>query len=209
MIDKFINFKICKNGTFQMTGCKSKKHAIECVKIVWKLIKDKDLYTFKSDDTFFKCIFIPSMRNIDFNLGFTVDREKFNKYMSEQEEFRCLLETSFGYTGLNIKLLLENDINNMKTTVLEYKAAPRRGGSAAKEDFYLKQSTYKEYLKLLTKKERKTKLETKRYHTFLVFHSGSCIFSGLTEEFMKPVYETFVKIIRKARPHIEERLDTT
>ena len=32
MLDKPINFKICLNGTFQMTGCKTHEHAELCIK---------------------------------------------------------------------------------------------------------------------------------------------------------------------------------
>ena len=32
ILDKPINFKVCRNGTFQMTGCKTHEHAESCVK---------------------------------------------------------------------------------------------------------------------------------------------------------------------------------
>lgn len=54
------------------------------------------------------------MRNIDFSVGFIIDREKLNKYMVTQKDFHCLLETSFGYTGVNIKVPLQQDIRTMK-----------------------------------------------------------------------------------------------
>ena len=38
ILDKPINFKICKNGTFQMTGCKTHEHAELCIKYIWKYI---------------------------------------------------------------------------------------------------------------------------------------------------------------------------
>ena len=49
-------------------------------------------------------------------------------------------------------------------------------------------TTYQEYLDKLTEKERQTKIENSRYNTFLVFHSGKVIMSGLTDKFMKDIY---------------------
>lgn len=197
MFDKRINFKICRNGTFQMTGCKTHDHAELCVKYIWEYIKDKnDMYTFTRDKQF-QVLFIPSMRNIDFSLGFLVDREKLNKYMCSQDEFHCLLETSFGYTGVNIKIPLENDISTMKIKKLTYR----------KNKWISVWTTYQEYLNILQPKDRDSKLKDERYNTFLVFHSGKVIMSGLTADFMRNVYYYFLKIIKNAYNKIEERLD--
>tara|TARA_Y100000389_G_scaffold201811_1_gene245419 strand:- start:770 stop:1723 length:954 start_codon:yes stop_codon:yes gene_type:complete len=200
IIDKPINFKVCRNGTFQMTGCKHHNHAEQCVKYLWNYIKDSPhLFTFTRLEPNLEVLFIPSMRNIDFSLGFLVDRSKLNKYMSHQDKFHCLLETSFGYTGVNIKIPLKEDLEKMKIKKLIF----------SQNEWTEKQTIYQEYLDLLGKKERKAKLSNKRYNTFLVFHSGSCIMSGLTREFMEPVYEYFINLIRKGYDEIEERLDTT
>lgn len=200
ILDKPINFKVCRNGTFQMTGCKTHKHAEDCVRYLWGYIRDnKDLYKFKNASSDIEVLFIPSMRNIDFSLGFLVDRSKLNKYMGNLDKFHCLLETSFGYTGVNIKIPLDEDISKMKIKKLT------SSGDKWKE----KWTTYQEYLDLLGEKERAAKLKANRYNTFLVFHSGNVIHSGLTREFMEPVYEYFTGLISEGFDQIEERLDTT
>lgn len=207
ILDKPINFKICRNGTFQMTGCKTHEHAELCIKYIWKYIKDEDsLYSF-SRGTELETLFIPSMRNIDFALGFTVDREKLNYYMSPNnensyinkvdKEFHCLLETSFGYTGVNIKIPLNQDISKMRIKKLVYQ----------NNNWYTIDTTYQEYLELLPKKERENKINEERYNTFLVFHSGKVIMSGLTSYFMKDIYYYFLKIMKNGFDYIEERLD--
>jgi TATA-box binding protein (TBP) (component of TFIID and TFIIIB) len=197
ILDKPVNFKICRNGTFQMTGCKTHSHAEECIKYIWKYIKDiPELYTYSSGTTL-EILFIPSMRNIDFSLGFLVDREKLNKYMSTQQKFHCLLETSFGYTGVNIKIPLENNIATMDIKKLTYT------NSHTWEEIW---TTYQEYLNKLSEKDRQTKLKTSRYNTFLVFHSGKVIMSGLTYKFMIDIYYYFLDIIRECYNDIEERL---
>ena len=196
ILDKPINFKVCRNGTFQMTGCKTHEHADLCVKYIWEYIKEfEDIYTFTSGSNL-EAIFIPSMRNIDFSLGFIVDREKLNLYMCTQKEFHCLLETSFGYTGVNIKIPLDKDINTMKVK----KICEKNG------EWIEHWTTFQEYLEILTPKEKDVKLQSDRHNTFLVFHSGKVIMSGLTAEFMKDVYYYFLSIIRASFDKIEERL---
>ena len=207
ILDKPINFKICRNGTFQMTGCKTHEHAELCIKYIWKYIKDdKSLYSFSRGNEL-ETLFIPSMRNIDFALGFIVDREKLNYYMSPSnensyinnvdKEFHCLLETSFGYTGVNIKIPLNQDISKMRIKKLVY-----HDGNWLKID-----TTYNEYLDLLSNKEKENKLNEERYNTFLVFHSGKVIMSGLTSYFMRDTYYYFLKIMKNGFDYIEERLD--
>jgi TATA-box binding protein (TBP) (component of TFIID and TFIIIB) len=196
-LDKLINFKICRNGTFQMTGCKTVEHAMLCVKYIWKYIREyPDIYSFTRGKRL-EALFIPSMRNIDFSLDFIVDREKLNCYMCTQREFHCLLETSFGYTGVNIKVPLTEDIVNMKIKKLTY------GKDGEWKEVW---TTYQEYLDLLTPKERDVKLNAERHNTFLVFQSGKVIMSGLTADFMRDVYYYFLSIIRDAFDKIEERL---
>ena len=199
MLDKKINFKICKNGTFQMTGCKNNQHAIECIKQIWKRIKgNKEIYKFTNkDDTTIKSMLIPAMRNIDFNLGFNIDREKLAKYMSSQSKFYCLLETSFGYTGVNIKIPIKDKISDMKIFLISEK----------NNEFNIQQSKYSEYLKTISEKQRNNKLNMKKYNTFLVFHSGKVIMSGSTSEFMKETYYDFINTIDNSYDQIKETLD--
>lgn len=199
ILDKPINFKVCRNGTFQMTGCKSHEHCEQCVKHIWKYMKKyPTLYKFTRGKNL-EALFIPSMRNIDFSLGFLVDREKLNYYMSSQQEFHCLLETSFGYTGVNIKIPLTEDITTMKIKKLSFNK---------KTDKWIeKWTTYQEYIDLLSHKDRDSKLTNPRYNTFLVFHSGKVIMSGLTADFMRDVYYYFLSIMRESFEQIEERLE--
>jgi TATA-box binding protein (TBP) (component of TFIID and TFIIIB) len=199
VLDKIINFKVCKNGTFQMTGCKNKDHAIKCVQIIWEYIKDDpNLYKFTRGSNL-EVLFIPCMRNVDFSLGFLIDREKLNKYMKEQTEFYCLLETTFGYTGVSVKVPLEENIQEMPITKLSYK----------NNQWIQIQTTYQEYLNTLTIREQEIKLSNERFTTFLIFQSGKVILSSLTKAFAKPVYYKFLELIKKAYDEIEERLDTS
>ena len=49
-------------------------------------------------------------------------------------------------------------------------------------------------------------MDTERYNTFLVFHSGKVIMSGLTFEFMENIYNMFIDLMKEVQPEIEEKL---
>jgi hypothetical protein len=59
----------------------------------------------------------------------------------------------------------------------------------------------------LTEKERDKKLNKPRYVSFLIFHSGCCILSGISTMFVKDIYDNFINIVKNGREHIEEKLD--
>ena len=195
--NKPINFKICQNGMMQVTGCKFDSQAEDCVKYIWYYIKEqKDIYKFNRGENL-EVMFIPVMRNIDFNLGFIVDREKLAKYMTTQTQFHSLLETSFGYTGVNVKIPVRNDIRKMEIKKMCY----------LDDKWVEKLTTYDEYLNRLSDKEISKKMNKERFVTFLVFHSGMVIQSSQNRDFGRDSYYYFLKIIRAAFDEIEERLD--
>lgn len=206
---KRINFKVSRNGKIQMTGCKFDKHSESCVKWFWHYIKDtKDIYEIvdnKGNDVDsppkpieMKAIFIPAMRNIDFGLNFLVDREKLDEYFNMCTGYHSLLETSFGYTGVNIKIPVKKSILDLQLKQL-----------VCIDGIWQKIShiPYKEYLTMLPQKEVTKKINKQRYNTFLVFHSGKVIMSGMEATYMKDVYYEFLDIIRDCYDIIEERLD--
>ena len=152
---KKINFKISRNGKFQMTGCKFDEHAERCVKQIWEYIKNKkDIYT-KPEKEPFRATFIPAMRNIDFSLGFLLDREKLDEYFNMSTDYYSLLETSIGYTGVNIKIPVTKPITDLMLKQLVYK-----GGKWLKPCFV----PYQYYLDTLKPKEQQKKLEKERFN---------------------------------------------
>jgi len=197
---KKINFKISNNGKFQMTGCKKDTHAERCVKYIWNYIKDtKDIYTLGENESF-KAIFIPAMRNIDFSLGFILDREKLDEYFNTFTQYCSLLETSIGYTGVNIKIPVKKAITDLSIKELVYKES----------DWMVpKTIPYQTYLDTLKPKERQKKLDKERFNTFLVFHSGKVIMSSMCEEFARDTYYEFLDIIKNNYKQFEEKLKTT
>jgi TATA-box binding protein (TBP) (component of TFIID and TFIIIB) len=205
--EKFVNFKVCKNGTFQITGALCFEHATECIKCIWNYIKDTQMFKF-TKGTMLKALIIPAMRNIDFNLNIIVNREAFYDFIQkEYDEYHCLLETSFGYTGLNVKKKIEKPIEDLEILECTFK----KSGSETDDEIECieKIVKYSQYLETLTPALRKNKIEHVRYNTFLIFHSGKVIQSGLSEKFMKDDFYSFCKVIDHAysQNKLEEKLD--
>lgn len=203
VLDKLINFKIYSNGKFQMTGCKTKTHAILCVHNFWKIVKPiEGAYTFKhAKNTRLKVFFIPAMRNIDFNNDYIVDQEKLVMFMSCQPDFYCLLDTNFGYTGSNIKKKLDMSISDMTIIKMSENAQEGMGTYAFSRVMFTK------YLDKMPEKAKEKKLDI-RYNTFLIFHSGRIIMSGINAFFMRKAYYEFVGLMKDNRVEIEEKLTT-
>jgi TATA-box binding protein (TBP) (component of TFIID and TFIIIB) len=196
--EKKINFKISRNGKFQMTGCKYNEHAEKCIKYIWEYIKDcPSIYNIAANQPF-KAIFIPAMRNIDFNMGFSLDREKLDEYFNTNTEYYSLLETSIGYTGVNIKIPVKIPITELRIKQLIYEK------DDWKPETYI---PYEEYLNTLKPKDRQKKIDKERYNTFLVFHSGKVIMSSMCEEFAVDTYYEFVDIIKNNYKRFREILN--
>jgi len=254
MDGKKINFKLTRNGRFQMTGCKVDKQAEKCVKSIWEYIKDRkdELYTFSTplsvllkeckgngleapkvetkkvekkigkckknvgkiqlkleneDKEGFYALFIPAMRNIDFSMGFLIDRERLDEYFNVYTDYCSLLETSIGYTGVNIKIPVEIKITDLMITEISYELGPdseneQRLGKWNKT----RKVPYQRYLDQLKPKEQEKKLEKERFTTFLVFHSGKTICSSMCEDFARDSYHKFIKIIKENYKEFEEKL---
>lgn len=197
--NKIIDFKISKNGKFQMTGCKFRSQAEKCIHYIWTCIINTNYYKFENEtDKHLKVMFIPSMRNIDFDIGFHINRESLDHYINTKTDYRSLLETSIGYTGVNIKFPFTKSI-------LDIKIKQRDWINSEWQPIEL--VSYNKYLDTENPKDRKKKLDKKRYTTFLVFHSGKTIMSCIDKDFGRDHFYDFINILHKNRNILEEKLD--
>jgi TATA-box binding protein (TBP) (component of TFIID and TFIIIB) len=188
--EKLINFKLSNNGKFQVTGCKTEDQAEKCVLYIWKYIKaHKDVYEF-SEGVNLRAIYDPVMHNIDFSLGFNVNRENLDNYINSYTPYTSLLEPTLGYTGVNIKMPVDVSYSKLKLQVKEY------NGKGVVSSFI----TFQDYLTRYKKKDLKKVI----YNTFLVFQSGKVIMSGKVGLFMSPGYDDFVKVLKKCDKLIRE-----
>jgi TATA-box binding protein (TBP) (component of TFIID and TFIIIB) len=191
--NKFINFKVSKNGKFQFTGCKNEFHSHQCMKFIYEYTKGTSKIIQVCGE-FSEIVFITVMTNINFNLGFCINRENLDEYINTKTKYYSLLETSFGYTGVNIKIPLEN-IDNIPMTKISYR----------NEEWHNETFTYADYIESLDEKDKRKEREKVRYNTFLVFQSGNVILSSPHKECMRKTYHEFLDIIKQCKPLIEEK----
>lgn len=194
--NKFINLKVSTNGKFQVTGCKYFEHCEKAIINIFNIItKDISHYLLNYKDTI-KILFNNVMTNKDFSVGFQVDREKLDNIINKDTEYNSLLETSFGYTGINLKMVLKPDIKR------DFKCISIDINTQEMKKYTI---NYGDYLSKLNDKEI-VKENKKRHITFLIFQSGNVIMSGMNEVFMEEYYNIFYNIIEKNLDKIKEKI---
>jgi TATA-box binding protein (TBP) (component of TFIID and TFIIIB) len=195
---KLINFKISKNGKFQITGCKRDEHAEKCVKYIYEYIQkinDNQICKLNNGDSP-EVTFITMMTNIDFNLGFNVNREALDEHINKNTPYDSILETSFGYTGVNIKIPHNKSIGDPILKKISF----------VDNNWIYSQLTYDAYISTLPPKDQKKEMQKTRRNTFLVFQSGNVILSCKHHYYMKDMYEKFIDIVNENRAIFEERV---
>jgi TATA-box binding protein (TBP) (component of TFIID and TFIIIB) len=196
---KMLNFKISKNGKFQITGCKTVEQAQLCVKYLWEKIKNTENYQsfceFKNNAKTPESIFKNVMTNVDTNTGFNINREYLDQYINKNTEYHSLLETSLSYTGVNIKIPLKKNVD-LTLKKIQY--------NQESDTWDESEISYKTYYNSLIEKD-KQKDNKKRYHTILVFHSGNIILSSMNIFYIKDLYQEFIKIITDCKESIEDK----
>ena len=165
---------------------------IGCRNDTWSFRKTKNPKTGKmetSKDAHF--LFELVMRNVDFKLGFPIDKKKLNRLMNRSEyKERVYLSQweSTSATHVNIKMFTKKP-EDFKYDVLVYDD----GGTI---DPYFIQMTEKIYAR--------KKTVGKKFITFIVFSSAETILTGRYNQNVKEQYDFFVETVLKHRAEKEE-----
>lgn len=192
---KFINIKVSNKGKLQITGCNQYHYAVSIMKYFWSLVQNKqDIWLFKNEqNNNFRSIIVPVMCNINFSIGFQIDRSSLHNIINNKTEYISILELSDGYVGLNIKIpskkeFLEDILIDEFIFDGEWKQSKTK---------------FMEYINTLTIKEQRKKMSKCYMNTFLVFYSGKVIFSGgISYINRRNAYEVFMDIVTKYRSEI-------
>lgn len=195
--DRKINFKLSKNGKIQMTGCKHDDDPKICLQLFFQKLFEYCRDHIECHDNHLDIIYYTVMTNIDFNIGFNINRQKLNNLINQSTEFNSLLETSFGYTGVNIKVPFVLDTDIMIDRLQYYE-----------DGWHSSRLTFMDFIRTMDDGFKKQELEKKRYNTFLVFHSGNIIMSGMRIDLMTEHYRFFMNYLKQNRALIEELLHT-
>ena len=147
------------------------------------------------------------MQNLDFNLGFSVYRVKLDRFIHENTNYKSNFEPSVN-TSVNIKVKSDTtiDYNLLQITyvpVEQEKTLDLVYNSNIQKSFV----SYKDYAELVQpkrKKESKKEIKKKeKYHTFLVFTTGSIIMSSRGPD-MERVYSEVIDTLMKNREYFED-----
>lgn len=216
---KQVNCKVSRHGKFQLTGCKKKEYGIEAVILIMKYINRieketgevilsmKNVIDAGEVELILEepeIIFIVVMRNIDFKLGYKIQRDLLNYYInSECSPYYSLYEPEMN-PGVSIKKLIISPFDE-KLECLNFVWF-----NNCKRDLTctMDHVPFKRYYDLLSEKDKKIHDASKndKYLTFMTFHSGAVVFSGRGPT-MEYIYNDFLKKIRRGRHIFEEKLD--
>jgi TATA-box binding protein (TBP) (component of TFIID and TFIIIB) len=191
--EKKINFKVSKNGKFQLTGCREVHHAKMAMMSFLEIIHSScpETITFERPPIGSFSVYMEIvMTNMDCCTGYCINRQNLDRIINTKTPFHSLLETSFGYTGVNIKFPVQIDLKKLKIPLIEW----IRGQPDTVKDTFMDMS--------LIVKDKLVK-----YNTFLVFHSGQFIMSGMFEDTMRDDYNRFMSILRENEESVREILD--
>lgn len=192
---KRINFKVSKNGKFQITGCKSLDHArISTYAFLNILTEYCPQHIHVPGGEVLKVFYQIVMTNVDCGTGYCINRQSLDKIINKKTPYHSLLETSFGYTGVNIKFPVQTNWFDLNVPILEWE-------NNRPQTIHIYERPLKELVDEPVVKKPK-------YNTFLVFHSGQFIMSGMHEGTMKEDYTRFMSILKDFQPHIRETLES-
>jgi hypothetical protein len=180
------------------------------------------------------CVLDTVMQNMDYNIGFDISREKLNTFINSKTNFTSIFEGSIG-TGVNIKILsrfpYEEYLIKMKMSFdpstneekIEYDKIINsdfienevfvdndydENDYEYEEEEYKQIKKIKEYLKDDSKRrpQDKKKINKDKYHTFLVFASGSIIMSS-RGPMMKEIFKELVELLLENKDCIVEKIN--
>lgn len=196
--EKFINIKVSNKGKLQITGCSKYRYSVSILDFFWKLIRLHmgTLWNFKEDDSEkFEAIIIPVMCNINFSIGFQINRNLLHDIINHKTEFTSILEPSDGYVGVNIKIPIKKEL--MEDILIDKY-------TISVDEWVVSKTKFIDYIETLSPKEKKKKLSKSYVNTFLVFYSGKVIMSGgISFINREEAYKTFMNIIMNNKDSIK------
>ena len=176
-----INIKLFNTGVSQLTGCKNIEHCKLGIMLFWDSIKHIDIF---NDFSFLDLFFVSVMRNINFNLGFQINREKLGKYLLEKPGKYKILPIMGGFIGLQFIIELES-INDMPvhSFVLDRDNVITEQQPILYKDFFNKQ------------------INKKRIN-ISIFQTGRVLVSGIHEMYQTPIIEWILDLVKNVKDDI-------
>ena len=223
-IEKRINIKIFKNGVFQLTGCKGIDNVRRCLKLILTELskanervlsqpssdaeqplieagQGSSSVCFQLEEGFddFVIYIKSAMRNIDFNLGFKVNRALLAKRLAciyEDDDYVIIPDAIGNKMDVKVKLrITREELEHLPVTKI---TNPTH--SEPNEEEIL----YKKCLHIIEpdKKKLETKLKDK-FVSISVFQNGKVLLSAMDASIQQKYYEWFTNLISEIEEDIK------
>lgn len=197
--EKDVTVKICNTGTMHITGCKSMDQCYRTIfgmyKIIWAACP-KAIYMKNNE---FKVVFDIDtvMRNVHFDVGFKINRERFARFFEQHDGFGYVITYDDQFmTGLNIKEPLIETTDVIQE--LSIMCAPRDMSEQCDglpDDL----SSYS-----VEEKEVVVKYKDDKMITFILFYSGKVRMSSCNIKRSRASYLRFIELVNKHRHVFED-----
>ena len=200
-------------SSFKIAGNKSFDNAVETIRLLWEdyIVPDERNWTHteskgnRKTDVHFR--FETVMMNLDFSLGFSIDKKKLNNFMQKPEfKDKVFLSKyeSTSVTHVNIKMYSPKP-DNFLYYVLVYK---KNETNTMQPHISNYNHCYKEpktpYFICTPEKWYNIKKKPEKYTTLIVFSSSQTILTGRYPTNMEENYKFFVDLALKNKEEIME-----
>ena len=188
---KNINVKLFHNGVMQLTGCKAYEHAQQAIDVIWKALSQRKrtfeyIFEFKKDtgfsETNMEAYVVSAMRNVDFRLGFEIDREALGNHINENTPYR-IDSILRGFMGVQLSIPIES-VADMTIHKITYYDEGRKTDEIVRYDTLWK-----------VKPAVKAKALKPKSITIAVFQTGQVLMSGIDEMYQIPAFKWFINEI--------------
>jgi len=196
-VEKRINIKIFRNGVFQLTGCKNINNVRQCLNMILiELFKTK-CFRFEIGYDDFVIYIKSAMRNIDFDLGFKINRILLANRLANifQDDDDIIIPDAIG-NKMDVKIKVR--INREELEKLCVIKIIHPTSEKSQEEIIM----YKDCLRIIEPKKLETKLRDK-FITISVFQNGKVLLSAMDEFIQEKYYKWFISLIKRIENDIK------
>jgi len=191
--NKRINIKFFKNGCLQLTGCKHINHVIICINAIYKeLTKNKECFIIENNNSDILVYIKSVMRNIDFDLGYEINRFTFLKKfieLCEKDENVIFFDSVADRTEVKIKIRISKE---------EIKELPVIKINLSTQEITMLK--YENCMHIIEHDQKK--IESKfidKFVTITVYQNGKILLSGADKLLQKKYFEWFNYHVEKIK----------
>lgn len=204
-IEKRINIKIFKNGVFQLTGCKDINNVRRCLKLILTELSKANTSTkppcFQFEEGFddFVIYIKSAMRNIDFDLGFKINRALLAKRLSfiyENNDNVIIPDAIGNKMDVKVKLrITREELDHLPITKITNPTHPQ-----PKEEVVM----YKKCLHIIEPDKKKLEAKMKdKFVSISVFQNGKVLLSAMDASIQEKYYNWFIYLITEIEEDIK------